>query len=57
MKKKEVTLRCSMCGKTFKETVSAATTADLTRAIALLKKREHRCDNCKPEKMGRGGSW
>ena len=57
MKKKEVTLRCSMCGKTFKETVSAATTADLTRAVALLKKREHRCENCKPDKMGRGGSW
>ena len=55
--KKEITLRCSMCGKPFQKAVTGKTAADLAAAVALLKKREHRCDNCKPEKLGKGGSW
>lgn len=56
-KTKEVTLRCSMCGKTFKKTVSGENAADLAKAVAMLKKRDQRCDDCKPENMGQGGSW
>lgn len=55
--KKEVTLKCSMCGKPFKKVITANSAADLASAVALLKKREHRCDDCKPENMGKGGSW
>lgn len=55
--KKEVMLRCSMCGKEFKKTVTGRNAADLANAVALLKKRDQRCDDCQPGKMGQGGSW
>ena len=39
--KKEVTLKCSMCGKPFKKVITANSAADLAS----------------PENMGKGGSW
>ena len=54
---KEVTLKCSMCGKTFKKTVKADSAADLANMVASLKRSKARCDDCQPDKMGSGGSW
>ena len=54
---KEVTLKCSMCGKTFKKTVKAQNAAGLAQAVATLKKGKPRCDDCQPDRMGSGGSW